>query len=274
MDDRGRCRSPAGSSQRFLGRVWRGCPVRVLMVGVVVGVSAACGGDAVDRGGAADEERRPPTLGTEAQPTRPAPEVTRVTVVFTREEEPVAVERSVTGGGPGPCRGRGAAGRPRRSRAGGGPSFLVLLGDRAIAPEHRSGRGGAYRRRLPRLAAAHLGCVERRGERDAPASVERDALRFARGDVRRVPDRRELRSVLGVVATRVHGRDTTLTRGSASRGVHHHRLSQNRSTFERFSKLAQGSRSSSTDPVDGHKKKRTAPEGAARSSRSTLPLKA
>jgi hypothetical protein len=99
MDDRGRCRSPAGSSQRLLGRVWRGCPVRVLMVGVVVGVSAACGGDAVDRGGAADEERRPPTLGTEAQPTRPAPEVTRVTVVFTREEEPVAVERSVTGGG-------------------------------------------------------------------------------------------------------------------------------------------------------------------------------
>ncbi len=90
MDDSGLC-LPA--------RVWRGRVVRVLMIGVV-GVSAACGGDAGDPGGAADEERRARTPGAEVQPTRPGPEATRVTVVFTREEQPVAVDRSVPDGVP------------------------------------------------------------------------------------------------------------------------------------------------------------------------------
>ena len=96
MDDRGRYRSAAGSKRLFPARLWHGWVLRVLMVGLVVGVSGACGGDAADRGRADEEELATP--GTEVEPTRPGSGATSVTVVFTREERPVAVERPVRGG--------------------------------------------------------------------------------------------------------------------------------------------------------------------------------
>jgi hypothetical protein len=99
MDDRGRCRNAGGSKLRFAGRAWRGWTGRLVMVGLVGGGLAACGGGDGD-GGATEEERQPATPGAEVQPTAPGSEATRVTVVFTREEQPVAVERPIPAGAP------------------------------------------------------------------------------------------------------------------------------------------------------------------------------